>query len=50
MLEQAIDKVRDLPRERQEAVAQVLRVIAAQPHGKLTAREIEGGATGSTRS
>jgi hypothetical protein len=42
VLEQAISKVRELPRDRQEAAAQVLHVIAAQSHGKLTAREIKG--------
>jgi hypothetical protein len=42
VLEQAIEKVRDLPVERQEAAAEVLRVIAAQPSGKLTAWEVEG--------
>ncbi|MDP2648281.1 MAG: hypothetical protein Q8P19_00045 [bacterium] len=42
VLEQAVDKVRGLPRERQEAAAQVLRVIAAQSYGKLTPREIAG--------
>lgn len=42
MLEQDIEKIRDLPRERQVAAAEVLRVIAAQPSDRMTPREIEG--------
>lgn len=42
VLERAIEKIRGLPKERQEAAAEVLRVIAAQSSGKLTSREIEG--------
>ena len=42
VLEEAIEKIRDLPEERQVAAAEVLEVIAAQRIGKLTTQEIEG--------
>ena len=42
VLEEAIEKIRDLPKERQVAAAEMLEVIAAQRTGKLTAQEIEG--------
>jgi hypothetical protein len=42
VLEQAIDKIRGLSRERQETAAQVLRVIAEQSSGRLTSKEVEG--------
>ena len=42
VLEQAVEKIRELPRERQMAAAEVLRVIAAQSSGRLSPREAEG--------
>ena len=42
VLEQAIEKIRALPKEQQVAAAEVLRVIAAQSSGRLTPRETEG--------
>lgn len=43
VLEQAIDKIRNLPEERQEAAAQALELIAAQmDSGALSDDEIEG--------
>jgi hypothetical protein len=43
VLEQAIEKVRHLPEERQVAAAEALELIAAQADdGALTSEEIEG--------
>lgn len=42
VLEKAIEKIRELPQERQMAAAEVLETIAAQPSGKLNPEEIAG--------
>ncbi len=42
VLEDAIEKVRDLSTERQMAAAEVLKVFASQGSGRLTTEEITG--------
>lgn len=42
VLEEAIEKIRDLPKDRQMAAAEVLKVFASQGSGRLTTEEIAG--------
>jgi len=42
VLEEAIAKIRDLPKERQRAAAEAMEVIAAQSDNELSPAEIVG--------